>query len=304
MIPPRSEVQRQKAALEEAAARADLATKKVARMEELLARAAIEQRLVDEAMDERAAALSDRQAAEARLKHVEIQLRSKEAGVNEAQKLFDVVSEPGPDTPQKRESILRIHAETALRRAQADRDMAAAELDVFKTTLAGALANRDYRKKVTARLRQLVERKAVEQRLLDEAESQEKAADARVKLLQVDVRQAETKLKAAEEKLRDIEGKSKAEEAFDDGTPLKQQIEEELHRDPKVLMLRAEIEKCNNVMQKARKITHHPEKDPAFKQYASRLSDLEAQYHALQEATRELVRQRSLEREYRSDRPK
>ena len=116
------EVERAKVVLEEGAARAELATKRVARMEELLAKSAIEQRLVDDARDERAAALSDRQSAEARLRYADVQLRFDEAEVTEAQKLLDVVSEPGPDTPQKRETILLIHAETALRRAQADRD--------------------------------------------------------------------------------------------------------------------------------------------------------------------------------------
>ena len=109
--------------------------------------------------------------------------------MSEASKLLDVVSEPGPDTPQRREAILRVQAETALRRAQGETRPGRGRARWLQGPAGGALANHDYRKKVTARLRQLVERKAVEQRLLDEAESQEKAADARVKLLQVDVEQ-------------------------------------------------------------------------------------------------------------------
>ncbi|MGC8643942.1 MAG: hypothetical protein ACP5XB_29130, partial [Isosphaeraceae bacterium] len=170
----------------------------------LLARHAIEQGILDEANDQRAGALAERQFAEAALKLEEIRLRSTQAELSDARTLLDTVSEPGPDTPQRREAVLRLHNETALRRAQADFDVTAAELSRAKASLEGAVANHDFREKQAIRLRQLAKNHAVEEQLAEQAEGQESLALAKVHSAQASVAEAEAKLKAAEEKLRDL----------------------------------------------------------------------------------------------------
>ena len=215
--------------------------------------------------------------------------------VNEARASARILLGAGPGDAEKREAVLRVHAETALRRAQTERDLAAAALDVFKAGLAGALANRDYHKKVTARMRQLVERKAVEQRLLDEAEGQESSAEAKVRLLQVDVEEAESELKAAEQKLQSAKSDPNAKLSPDDNASLQERIDYELRHDPKALLLLEDIKEFEENLRKVIRTKAHANQDPAVKEYANRLSELKKHYESLKEITRKMLRQRQLD---------
>jgi hypothetical protein len=156
-----------------------------------------------------------------------------EDDVKAAQTFLGLVSAAGSETQDRREAVLRFHAESAVRKAQLERDQSAAELDVFKAALEQAVANYEYCMRASARIRRLLEQKAVPQRAADEAAGEESAAEAKLRLAQADVARAEAKLKAAEQKLRDTKQELTARVAEDDASVTKQ-IEDLLAKLPQI----------------------------------------------------------------------
>jgi serine/threonine protein kinase/WD40 repeat protein len=198
-----AQLQTTRAELEQVIAQADTAKRDVARVEKLHAQSAVSQQELERVQSQLALLTSLRHSTEAKVRIAEIKLRHVEDDLKAAQILLGLVSEVGTGSQDRREAILRFHAETAVRKAQLQRDQSAAELDVFKAALEQAVANFEYCKRASARIRRLLEQKAVPQRTADEAAGEESAAEAKLRLAQAEVAQAEAKLKAADQKLED-----------------------------------------------------------------------------------------------------
>jgi len=206
-----AEMLRAKAELEKAIAKSDAAIKEMKRMEKLLGQLALSQEEFEEARANLAATAAERQVAEASAKAAETRSRRAVAEIIEAQARLDLAQASGADMAQNREPALRRLAEMPLRHAQFERELASIELDMARAALEGAVASRDYRKKTLARIRRLGAAKAVEQRLVDHAESQNSVAEAKVRSAEADIAKAEALLKAAEVKVRDAEAKFKSQ---------------------------------------------------------------------------------------------
>jgi serine/threonine protein kinase len=136
--------------------------------------------------------------AEARRKQVEVAFERERV-----QKVIEHIKAIAryPDDPAMIQSKRRAR-ELAQTELELTRDAAAAELERAKANLAKATANVPFLTSQLKRLRQLHERHAVEQRLVQETESQLGAAAADQRAGQAILSAAQARLKAAEESLK------------------------------------------------------------------------------------------------------
>jgi WD40 repeat protein len=276
----RTKLQATQAELESIIARSDGVKKEAERMEKLRAQRAVSQQELDKSQRQLASVTSLRHSAEAKVRIAEIKLRHLENDVKAAQDFLGVVSAIGPETQERREAILRFHAETAVRKAQLERDQSVAELDVFKAALEGAVANREYFKRASARIHRLLQQRAVPQRDADEAAGEESTAEAKLRLAELDVLQAEAKVKAAEEKLREVERDPSTRREEDDAS-MRDRLEEELGRDPRGVLLLLGIKEEQERVRAAKKAAAHPDHDPAVVEHEKRLAELRDRYELL-----------------------
>jgi multidrug resistance efflux pump len=187
-------------------------------------RPAIEHALVEEEELALREAEAGERAAKARITVSHSSLEGARAAVREAEALRDIARAElrdapdagGPHRPPRppalradaendwKEARARLHA-ARLGRARAERDAARAEIDRAEANLRKAKTAVEYRTKQFGRLKQLFERQAIEQRLLDEQEQAlteargaEREAEAAVRLARARLEAAEARLKAVE----------------------------------------------------------------------------------------------------------
>ena len=188
---------------------------------ELARKGAIEQRLVDEEEDRLRAAQAEERVSEARLAKARASVAVAEAEVHAAEARFKrsqaamrEAREPGVD----REPKAVEEARARLRRARLDRTrfvvkLARADAGRAESDLEVARASLAYRTKLRERIKQLVDRAAVEIRLLEEEDQKLTEARRAEQGAEAAVKSARARLEAAEDRLKAVEADSRAASA-------------------------------------------------------------------------------------------
>ncbi len=200
-------VEQAEAEVESAAAEREYRGKQRDRMDQLVKRGAIEQRLLDEQTDQLRAAQAGERATKAKIADSRAALDVAKAAVREAEALRDIARVELQDPPDAKAKDQLKKAQARLRaarldRARGERNGASAEVDRAKANWEKAQANVEYRTKQLERIQDLVNRHAVEERLLDEekdavnkARKAEREAEAAVELARIRLVVADQRVK-------------------------------------------------------------------------------------------------------------
>ncbi len=187
-----------------AAAQREYRGKQRDRLAQLAKRGAIEVALVDEQEARFGEAQAAEHEAKEKLAVSRASLKAAKAAVREAEALRDITraeSRVAPDVEKHlKEALARLH-DARLDRARAQRDAARAEIDRAEAKLKKSKATVEYQTKVFERIKQLAERRAVEQRLVDELGQAVIEARNAQREAEVAVRLARTRLEAAAARL-------------------------------------------------------------------------------------------------------
>jgi beta-lactamase regulating signal transducer with metallopeptidase domain len=177
------------------------------RMVQLDERGAVEHRLVDEERGRLLEAQAAERAAEAKIAVARASLDDAAAAAREAEAERDIAraqSRGAEAETDLKAARARLH-DARLDRARAERKAALAEVDRAEAALKKAEATVAYRTKQFQRIKQLVDRASVEERLLDEEKQRlteariaEREAEAAVELARARVKAAEARVKAVE----------------------------------------------------------------------------------------------------------
>jgi beta-lactamase regulating signal transducer with metallopeptidase domain len=177
------------------------------RMVQLAERGAVEHRLVDEEVARLAAAEAARRTAEAKIAVARVSLDDARAAVREAEAQRDIVHAESQNADAESDlKAARARLQQArLDRVRVERKAARAEIDRAEAGLKMAEVTVAYRNKQVERLKELVRRGAIEQRLVDEQEQAlteaciaERAAEAAVQLARARLKAADARLKAVQ----------------------------------------------------------------------------------------------------------
>ncbi len=150
------------------------------RMDELVKRGDMPAELLDAETERFRAAQADEQAQQAKVVGARAALDAATAVSREAQALRDIARLALNDNPDPKSKDRLTEARARLRtarldRGRAERDIAQADVAQAEANLLKADANVAYRTKEVARMRELVEKQAIEQRILDQEEAALKA---------------------------------------------------------------------------------------------------------------------------------
>jgi beta-lactamase regulating signal transducer with metallopeptidase domain len=191
-----------------ATAQREYRSKQLNRVVELEKKGAVEHWLVDEEKARLREAQAAVRAAEARIAGSRAHQEYIRAAVRDAEALHDLArarQQGAPDDGDVVKAALAHLQETHLALARAHRELPRAEVDRAEARLKTADATVDYRTRQTERIRQLVERGAVERRLLDEQEQALGKARKAQRDAKADVEYTRTQLKSFEAKLKAAE---------------------------------------------------------------------------------------------------
>ncbi len=182
------------------------------RMAQLAERGAIEHRLVDEEVERLREAQAAERAAEAKIAVARASLDDARAAVREVEAERDIAraeSRGAEAETDLKAAQARLH-EARLDRVRAERKAALAEVDRAEAASKKAKATVEYRTKQLERIKELVNRSAVEPRLLDEEEQRLTEARIAYREASTTVELARARLKAAEARVRAVEAEAKA----------------------------------------------------------------------------------------------
>jgi len=173
------------------------------RLEELVKRRDVEERLLDEEKDHFRVAQAAERTAKAKIADSRAALVVAKAAVREAEVLRDIAC-LGPEitldakTKDQLKTAQACLHEARLDRARGERDGARAEIARAEANCEKAKANVAYRTKQLTRIQELVERRAVEERLLDEKKDAVNKARKAEREAEAAIAVARTRLKLTE----------------------------------------------------------------------------------------------------------
>jgi BlaR1 peptidase M56 len=182
------------------------------RMTQLAERGAVEHRLVDEEEDRLQETQAAGRAAEAKIAVARASLDDARAAVREAEAQRDIVRAESRGAEAQidlKAAETRLH-EARLDRARAERTAARAEVDRTEAALKKAQVTEEYRTKQRRRIKELVERGAVEPRLFMEEEQHLAGAQMDANEASTAVEVARARLKLVEAHLLTVEAEAKA----------------------------------------------------------------------------------------------
>ncbi|HWE36298.1 MAG TPA: protein kinase [Isosphaeraceae bacterium] len=186
------------------------------RIQQLVAQNAVEARTLEETRLHNDEAAMGVRVARARAALAESKVASAEARVAEARAELAVaelnlraIEQPEPGLRDQQHKARIAQAERELEVARAERQSASRAVEVARAALEREVADRKYLEHVVARVNELVEKRAIEQRLADEEKDRLEITIATEQARTADLKAAESRLKLAERRVTDAEARLK-----------------------------------------------------------------------------------------------